>query len=216
MPQLMPAQRGRKIASMIDAECEARCIIERAGFDLGDAPGAWPLVAELLGERAVERVPARILKGADAEICRMRDEYRIFVSNALGPARRAFVVMHELAHWHLGILYHDPEVEDACDAIAAALLCPRAAFSCALERRGEAWGELANDFGVDASCAALRYGEITRRALVLLTPERVRVRGEQDAALDGLDGPALRKARPRGFRRERLPDDRAREVLVAV
>jgi hypothetical protein len=216
MPQLMPARRGRKIASMIDPEGEARCILRRAGFDLGDAPGAWPIATKLLGPRAIEKVPARALHGAHGELCRVRDSYRIFISVHLSASRSAFAVAHELAHWHLGILDHDPEVEEACNAIAAAVLCPRTAFANAVARHGEAWGELANDFGVDASCAALRYGEITRRTLVLLTPERVRVRGEQDAALDGLDGPALRKARPRGFRRERLPDDRTREVLIAV
>lgn len=202
-----------------EAEGEARLILERVGFDIYDAPGAWKIVASTLGPRALRRLPARKLAGAEGECCRVGDEYRIYVRSDLAPARASFVALHELAHVHLGELRHgDPELEERCDAIAGALVCPRGAFGEAVKEHGEQWEQLALDFGVETCCAALRYGEVLNVPLCLVSPASVRVRGrEWGWPRSEREIRRLAKGRglPPGLVAERLPDDPRRTLLLA-
>ncbi len=205
----------------MDAEAHARLILERADYSLYDVPGARALAQRLLGPGSVEKVPARKLWGADGEICRVdtQGKHRIFLSSDLTPTEAAFVTMHELAHWHLGLMAHGgPALEGLCDSIAAALTCPRGAFDSAVNEYGQAWGALSEDFGTSTSCIVLRYGEVRRTALALVS-RIVRVRGDENFCWGGDSDHVRRlsKARrmPDGLRREVLPDDRNRVVLIS-
>lgn len=201
---------------MHDAEGEARLLLERAGYALDDVPGAGELVRAILGPGAVRRAPPSALRGAEGELVTMNGAPRIYVSSRLGPARQAFVILHELAHHALGAREHGgPELEQLCDGIAAALLCPRGAFRAAVCRHGLDWAQLALDFGTSCSVAALRYGEVMGEPLALVAPRSVRVRGAAWTWPDERGMRRLARHGGPGLARAVLPDDARRVVLVA-
>ncbi len=224
VPWLAMPRDGRPLwrdAWAMDAEAHARLILERADFSIYDVPGARALALRLLGPGSVEKVPARKLWGADGEICRVdaHGKHRIFLSSALPAVRAAFVVMHELAHWHLGLMAHGgTELEELCDNIAGALTCPRGAFDSAVNEHGQAWGPLSEDFGTSTSCVVLRYGEVRRTALALVS-RIVRVRGDESFCWGGdrehVRQLSMARCMPDGLRRDVLPDDRGRVVLIS-
>ena len=201
---------------MTDPEGEARLILQSAGYALDDKPGAAVIVRALLGPRAVRKAPPSAIHGAEGELSDVEGQTRIYLSNRLDSKRAAFVALHELAHLHLGARKHGgPELEALCDAIAAALLCPRMAYRAAVCRRGLDWEQLAFDFGTSCSVVALRYGEVTGEPIALVAPRTVRVRGAEWGWPDERGLRRLARAGGPGVARAVLADDARRVVLVA-
>lgn len=84
----------------------------------------------------------------------------------------------------------------------------RRAYRFALQEVGVSYPKLAKWFVTSESCVALRFGEVTGCPLALLTPQRVRVRG--DEFVWPLD---IRNSRISTMRRIALKDERRRVVV---
>ena len=195
-----------------DIEGEADRLYRVAGLDSGTAaPIIW-LATELLGAGAV--VPVHMLREpGGACLVRVNGQARIYFRSRLPPMRRDFAIGHELAHWCLRDAEEGLELERACDALAAALIAPRAAFLKVVARHGARFTRLAKAFATTESLAALRFGETTLEPLALVTPQSVRVRGAvylwpSEAAIRGLAS----NAKP-GLRKAKLHDDPNRCAL---
>lgn len=184
-----------------------------AGLSPPTAPSV--LARALLGPDALHVVHAGCLPG-DGALARVRDEWRIYVRCRLPVPRLRAAVCHELAEWHLArVGYREPDTEAVADAIAAAILTPRALF--AREARGRTWHQLARLFAVTESCVALREGEVRGTPLALITPARVRVRGSEFAWPDEASLRRLASGRlPAMLQRRRLRDESRRVALVAA
>lgn len=198
-------------------DADAALVLARAGLGDDEPVSALELVERLLGPGALRIVLPSALPGADGELVQHADgRVRVHVSGRLSPTRAAFAALHELAHWHLGRHGHDDATEALCDAIAAALACPWTAFCEAAREHGPRFDLLAEDFGVDPSCAALRYGEVMGAPLALISPARVRLRGEPWEWGEERTVRRLAKCRelPKGVQRVELAGT-ARVALVA-
>lgn len=198
-----------------EIESAAKSLYATAGHDGADPIEPERLAHALLGPRSLRFVDESVLIHHDSALARVGAQWRIYLRKGLTPRLRRFSVAHEIAEWFLvtaGV--EDDESEQDADAIAAALLAPLPFASAACEHRGRKWGQLALDFGSTESCAALRYGEVTGRPLLLLTPRCVRERG--DPCVWPADD-VLRSAKrvPR-IARARLRDDSSRLVVVRV
>jgi hypothetical protein len=190
-------------------EREARRLYRLAGcaFEEGAPPAA--LARGLLGRDAIREVPEQVLPAGGA-IARIGGAWRVFVRRGMAPTLARFTVVHELAHWALGVGASELE----CDALAARLLAPRPAFERALRESGVSYTKLARWFGCTETFAALRYGEVTDEPLVVVAPATVRVRGR---SFSWPSEPELRSlvkapALP-GLRKARLGDAPARVAI---
>ena len=134
---------------------------------------------------------------------------RIDVRASLPPEIAQWAVGHELGH--VAGLTDERE----CDYVGAAIQAPRRPFLQALAELGDDWPALGECFGITSTSAVLRAGELTGRALAVVTPRRVYGRGEafwpdettlRHWARHG--GPGLAKAR--------LRDDLRRVVVEAA
>lgn len=174
------------------------------------------LVRALLGEGRVIVVHAGALRG-DGALVRVMGEDRIYIRSRLSPERKRWAVAHELAEWALAREgYREPDVEEAANYLAGAIIAPRRRFLHALRERGERFSDLAHDLIVTESCAALRLGETTGMPMALVA-RTVRVRGGEFAWPDeGLLRSIAAGPIPRGLRRARLTDDRRRVVIRAA
>ncbi len=198
-----------------DIEGEADRLYRAAGLDSGTAaPIIW-LATELLGAGAI--VPVHMLREpGGACLARVNGQARIYFRSRLPPMRRDFAIGHELAHWCLRDAEEGFELELACDALAAALIAPRAAFLKVVARHGARFTRLARAFATTESLVALRFGETTLEPLALVAPGSVRVRG---AVYSWPSEPALRalatSPRP-GLRKASLRDDPRRHALRSL
>lgn len=157
---------------MHDADAHAADIYRRAGHHLEAPPGPVAL-ARALGLRVVARHGVRGARLA-------RETREILTAPRLAPASLCWLVAHEIAEWHLDE-YVEPDREQACDSVAAALIMPRASFVDALASLGGSAASLplvSQAFRTSQSVAGLRYGEVTGRPVALVTPSRIHVRGD--------------------------------------
>lgn len=200
----LPAEPSLGQADAMDGV--ARRMYEQAGFDCDEPASPVALADSLLGRGCVRAVHASRLSG-DGAIAWVRGNWRIYVRSRLEGYALRFVVLHELSHWELG----PDATEDECDALAAALLVPRRAFLAAMSECGDDLAKLAACLDVSESFAALRLGEVTGEPIALVSPERVRVRGE----IWGWPDERVLREGAAGLRRIRLTDDRRRYVLTA-
>lgn len=202
----------------VDVECEARWMLERAGFTTYDAPGAHAIVTGLLGPDSIRSVSGRYLRGAHGQLARVYGRDIVYVSRALPAARAAYTALHEMGHWRLRQLgYTGPDVEAICDAIAVSLLAPHDAFRLASEEHGPAWEQLAFDFAVSQTIAALRYGEVRGTTVAVVDGAKVRIRGDSCRGPDTETGwRSLAKAPVLPFVSSRLTDNRRRVAVAAV
>jgi hypothetical protein len=197
-----------------DIEAEATWTLSRLGFDDSGPPPVLELARRILGgSKPVDAVPHRALRG-DGQLARVGDERRIYVRSGLTPARLRWAIAHELGHFVLGVDSSSRENEAAADAFAAAITVPRRAFEGALLETGSSYRKLAEWFATTESCVALRWSEVTREPLALVTPLSVRTRGDDfgwpaEAAIRAL----AQKSRAPGVRKARLSDDRRRVAL---
>jgi hypothetical protein len=197
--------------SVIEGTAEA--LYRSAGEDVEEPGRVLPLAKRLLGATAVKHVDARALPG-DASLARVGSEVRVYVRKGLSRERLEFALAHELAHWALEVGSGSAEEEAICDAVAAALVVPRAAFRRALVGVGDRYHELAGWFGTTESCVALRFGEVTRTPTALVAPLSVRVRGDAFVWPGERELRNLAKAkRSPGLRKATLRDDRRRVAM---
>lgn len=136
----------------------------------------------------------------------------IFVAPRLPLERLVFAVAHELAEWVVGDSASE-HTEHLCDAAAAAIIAPRAAFLGWHADVGDDLPALAAAFRVTETCMAMRLGEVTGRPVIVVAPGHAHVRGEP---WEWGDIGALRsRDLPRGVERVRLTDD-ARRIVVSA
>lgn len=191
-------------------EGTAELLLRAAGLTSTEPPNPDQMAERLLGS-AARPVPPHILR-RDGALARVGADWCIFLRADIPEARRRFAILHELSHWAIGT----GATEEQCDALAAAMLAPRAAFLAALRAHGAMLPRLARYFRTSESCIALRLGEATDKPLALITPMSVRLRGAPyewpaDTKLRELaTRPALK-----GLRKAVLRDDRTRAMLVA-
>ena len=136
------------------------------------------LAHALLGEDAVEFVWYERLPG-DGALALRYGLPCIKVRAGISRERKRFALAHELAEWWLASeQYTGEDAEDIADALGAALLVPRINYVDALRSHGRNWSALAKLFGTTETCVVLRFGEIFSEPLRLVTPVRIRERGE--------------------------------------
>ncbi len=205
----------RRLERVIDLEGETRWLLERAGYTLEDIPPVRALARRLgITLRRSDRPKC----GAVSCTAKLYGEPWIFVWRRLPESEFRFAVCHEIAHTHLDVIgYRDEDVELAADALGAALAMPRLAFRGAVAEYGEtSYEQLAFDFGVTQTAAALRVGEVIDTPIAVVTPGRVRVRG---AEWGWPHEPMLRQIAQRpsipGLRKTQFTDDRRRLALSA-
>src|SRR5690606_3913871 len=104
--------------------------------------------------------------------------------------------------------------EERCDAIGAAIVAPAPAVASVLARRPPRLRDLAWLFSTSESLVALRYAEVTRKPLALVTPERVRPRGHHDWPPENELRKLARSGGGDGWRAVRLRDDPRRVALT--
>lgn len=194
-----------------EIEGVALALYKQAGLDPDLPAHPVELAERLLGVDCVRMVHASALPGT-AALARVSGYWRIYVRSRAPAARQAFAVLHELGHYALG----PGASEEACDALAGALLLPRPAFKYAAGDLGADWTALADRFDCTESAAALRWGEVTGEPLALVAPLKVRVRG-LPWGWPSDDGEIRRLAsEPRpGLARARLRDDPRRVIVTA-
>jgi hypothetical protein len=119
-----------------------------------------------------------------AVLVKLRGEWQIFVRRGTLPARRSYLVGHELAHWWLRYVGLDTalsgaEIERHCDRLGAALALPRRALLKALQAGGResAVTELAQRLRTTQSLVLLRLAECVETPTALVEPRRVIIRG---------------------------------------
>lgn len=195
-----------------EIEEAAGAIYRLAGFRAGRPVSPRKLAQALLGAGAVRLVGEEVLRNQHAAVARVGAEWRIYLRRGLAPAVQFFSIGHELAEWFLmrqGVSHAEAEL--SADGVAAAVLAPLDYAREACAARGARWGQLALDFGSTESHAALRFGEVTREPLLLMTPTSVRQRGR---VAPWPSDRALRGDRPcQGIVRTRLRDDPRRLVV---
>lgn len=191
----------------------ADAILRAAGYEDDDVPSALRLAERLLGAGCVVRVPGGGV-GAPAALAWLHGQPVIQLRGRMSPETARFLVLHELAEWWLGRGGYDgQDVEQACDAIAAALTTPRRAFRSAVASVGESYARLARAFTTTESVVALRVGEVLHEPVALVTPRNVHARGPEWGWPDAETVRRVARTGRPGLRRVRLGDDPRRVVL---
>lgn len=214
----LAARRPQRFHSPMDAallEGMADALYLEAGEDPADAVSPVRLARALLGADGITVVPRHALCGDTAMLVRVNDRWRIVVRRDVVDAELGHTIAHELAHWALR-REGEPDTEEACDYLAAALVAPSRAFRSAMRDHGTDLAALADDFRTTQSLVALRWGESHGVPLALVRPGLVRVRGQLEFVWPD-EGTIARWANgrpPRGVAKTRLTDDRRRVVLV--
>lgn len=199
---------------LADIHETAAAILRAAGYDEDEAPGARAVAIGALGPGSVLRVPC-LRRPAALEYVGGRPV--ILLRSRLSAEHANFLIAHELAEWWLTCEGDQGErIEEAADAIAAALVAPRLAFARAVREHGHDYPTLAALFCATESLIVLRIGEVTGEPIALVAPHRVRARGE---AYEWPTEPELRRVAktdrppPPGLARCRLTDDARRVAL---
>lgn len=200
-----------------DLEAEAESLYRMAGLDPDSPPGPAVLARRILGPASVRHAPPQHLPG-DGALARVRDSWRIYVRAGLTPERLGFAVAHELAEHHLArIGYRGSDIEERADRLGAAILAPRGAIRAALAHCGDDVRALAHAFVSTQSWAAMRTAEVTGAPTALVSPAKVRVRGQLEFVWGSEQDVRALATKPRpGIHRARLTDDRRRTVLKAL
>lgn len=143
------------------------------------------------------------------------DRHVIAIRRGLPFPIEEHTIGHELGHWILQREGLSPlDVEGACDYIGAAIQAPRDLFARVAHLSIR---ELARDFSITETSAALRVGEVTGRPVAVVAPERLRTRGE---AFDWPPEESLRRSSRRaqlpGLAKTRIFDAARRFALMAI
>lgn len=194
--------------------------IERAALALlreAKLDPAKPVNVDLLVHRLLKtrlRV-APMRRGREGALVRVREEWRIYLDDALPRPRARWVAAHEVAHWALRRLGHGTATERDCDALGAALVAPAPLYT-AIRNRTEDVRAVATKIRTTQSLAALREGELLGRPVALVGSRRIVFRG---AAWVWPEEDELRRVARCGSAqivRVRIDDEPDRIVLMAA
>jgi hypothetical protein len=160
---------------MADIEGDAVAIYRRAKLDADRPVPIGRIVWELLGTK-IQSAP--LISTREATVGTSEGKTVIAVANRIARPRARWLAAHELAHWWYDLIgYRGEDIEERCDALGAAIICPRPAW-LALRRRVEGdVHELARRLATTQSLALLRRGECEGTPAALVQPRRVVVRG---------------------------------------
>lgn len=184
--------------------------LERIAESSYETPGVPTKVARDLGIE-VRWVPHLRMLGASGKVA---GRAIIAVRSSLSFVRRQFVVAHELGHFLLtrdGVVSGDQR-EEWCDYIGAAIQMPRATFRKRAHETSRSWRQLALDFSVTETSAALRQAETTGEPMAVVCPHRVYARGDAEWPEETTLRRWARQGGP-GLKTARLDDDRRRTVV---
>jgi hypothetical protein len=159
VPRMMLDHEG-----LIEADRIAQALLRLGGVD-----SERPCSVRMLATRLLGHEPQRMPMRNYGETGMVEGAWRIYTSDVLPVTREPWVIGHELGHWwyaHRG--ERPPAYEEAlCDAIGAALVCPRPAFRRALVAIGYAIRDLARRFRTEESLVLLRIGEVDGLSVLL-------------------------------------------------
>lgn len=133
------------------------------------------LALEILGPDSIVSMPTLVPCG---QLCQVGAQFVIGVRADLSPERAEFTIAHELAHWYIrkfGLKVK--RLEATCDYIAAGLQCPLSPFLRLATEKCASIAQLAFEFSVTQTQAALRIGEVANTPVVVIAPGRVHFRG---------------------------------------
>lgn len=202
----------------VDPDELGHAILISAGFDPSHAATGFD-VAEALGVPVRRSIPPWVVGEAEVEPLRCGG-YGIVLQSGMSCATERFAVCHELAHLEIrrrGIVLAYRDEEDLADRVAASMVLPLPGVIQHTVLRGSDFAGLATKYTSSQTAAALRYAEVTRRPVAVVTPERIRLRGD---LFPWPHGPALRKIAA-GYRDTdllsvvQLTDQPDRAVLIA-
>lgn len=196
-----------------DLEGCVEAIYELARLEADDIELPSAMARRLLGPKAIVRV-ANLRE--NASLGRVHGAHIIAVRRSHDRARAEHCIGHELGHWYFDREgYEGDDLEACCDFIGAGIQTRRSVFQKHAGSRN--WTQLALDFATTQTLVVLRYGEVTGTPLVVVTPQLVRVRGDEFAWPH--EGELRRHAKAAGelpgLAKTRLTDDRRRIALVA-
>lgn len=138
------------------------------------------------------------------------------VRSSLSPIERRFCLGHEYAHVLCDeVGYRGDDIEAACDYIGAAIQTRSRVFRRAAKHVGANFKQLALDFGITETWAALRYGETADVPVAVVCPKRVRMRGPAWVWGEAVSARGLVTTGVPGVKKSRLTDDPKRVALVA-
>jgi hypothetical protein len=186
---------------MHDAESITNELLRRARLDIGE-PVDPRVIIHRLGLELEPRAP--------------RGCHELIEGNTVyyDPSNPRWIATLFHALGHRAVRFAGSEIQDErlVIAVAARLTVPVIAFRRAL-RAGLGRHSLAQQFGVNETCAALRYGEVTGDPVAIITPRRIYAAGEWPwPAADVLR--RMVRERHRGIRAERMRDPQ--RVLVRL
>jgi hypothetical protein len=196
------------------AEDEAAGLIRKAGFASDETPSPFTIAVRVLGPGALVATPGL---GRPARF--MPNLRQIHLLPKVGASRARFLVAHELGEMLLTDLgYTGDDREAICDAIAAALICPRAPFRAAIREHGREFTVLAQEFRTTQSVALLRYGECAGTPVALVTERHILVRGEPWGwpSAGEIRRLAVAQLVPTQLERRPITDARRRVALLAA
>lgn len=160
----------------IDVEAEALEILRSNQVD-PDRPPWMKLLACCVLRRAanVREVPGLKPKARWCE-----DQDVIEIRPGQSPRSQAYFIGHELGERHLALRgYSEEDREEVATSLGVALLLPRPALRRVVREHGRNLIILSRELDISQSIVLLRIGEVFGVALALVTPRRIRVRGEE-------------------------------------
>lgn len=193
-----------------DADGVQRDLYQRARID-PDEPANMLTLAKGLGLEVHVLRPAPF--PGDGALVRVYEQWKVFIRGGIERERKRFALAHEIAEWALRGQV-DEQIEEACNAVAAALIAPARAFRARRNEVGRNWEQLALPFGMTQTGAALRDGEVIGEPLAVVA-KLVRVRGPDSWVWpDELTLRRWASKPPPGLAKARLTDDPKRIVLL--
>lgn len=189
-------------------------VLRACGLPDDEPPDVRDLARGLLGT-TIAAVPKHALP-SDGALVRIGSAWQVFLRIGIAPLHARFIAAHEVAHHVLaGSDARGERLERLCDALAAAMLCPRPWVERAPGAAALDIASLADDAVVSDTCAALRIGEVRPVSVAVVGPGVVRARGP---AREGWHDPrelrTLAKRGGPGVRRVSLRE--LRRVAVAA
>jgi hypothetical protein len=186
---------------MTDADAITNALLQRARLDIGERVDPR-IILHRLGLELEPRVP--------------RGCHELIEGNKVYYDPTSPRLISDLFHalGHRAVTYAGVEIQDErlVIAVAARLTVPTLAFRRGL-RHGLGRHSLAQEFGVNETCAALRYGEVTGEPVAVVTPRWIYAAGEWPWPAASVLRRMVRE-RHKSIRTERMRDPR--RVLVRL
>lgn len=150
--------------ALADIEGDACALRRHAGMDDGERPRIVDLCVAIQGHP-----PLITMQHERARLRRVDGIMRVALRRGLPPPIARYLVGHELGHVHHDrIGYEGEDIEERCDAFAAALIAPWEFARAVIRARGHSVRQLADALRVPQALALLRLGEVTGRPVLLI------------------------------------------------